>query len=269
MVELSISKAWEQTKEVIARDGRLIASVALALIALPAVVSGLVAPKGYSDPAVPGWGLIVVLLAALVGVAGQLAVIRLALGPAITVGDAIVHGLKRFPFYLAAAILIGAGLLILAIPFVAIVAALGVPLTAEGFKQSPPAILLWLVYVAIAFYLGLRMIMASPVASAEAIGPIAIIRRSWNLTAGRWWRLFGFIVLYLLGAIVVLAAAGAAIGIVATLLLGSPDPLSASALLVAIVMAFVNAGVTALLAVMLARIYVQLSGRSSVAKSGT
>ena len=41
--------------------------------------------------------------------------------------------------------------------------------------------------------------MTSPVASEETVGPIGIIRRSWELTRGNWWRLFGFIVLFLLG----------------------------------------------------------------------
>jgi hypothetical protein len=40
MANLSISAAWDETKAILAHDGKLFASVALALIALPALVTG-------------------------------------------------------------------------------------------------------------------------------------------------------------------------------------------------------------------------------------
>ena len=40
MRRLSISRAWEETKSVIARDGRLLVSVALALVVLPQTIMG-------------------------------------------------------------------------------------------------------------------------------------------------------------------------------------------------------------------------------------
>ena len=272
MAALSISKAWDETKDITARDGRLIGAVALALVALPAAVSGLVSPGGISDSAAPIWARVVVVVATMVTVAGQLALIRLAIGPSITVGEAIVHGLRRTPIYVVVAILITGGLLLLALPFVGILMAAGVPLDTEGLKHSPAAAMLGLVYFAVVAFFAIRMLMASSVASAEAAGPIAIIRRSWELTAGHWWRLFGFILIFVIGALVLLGAAGAAVGVIVGLVLGKPEPLTAGALVIALFLAIVNAVVTALLAVMLARIYVQLSGHRSVtgaAKSGT
>jgi hypothetical protein len=58
---------------------------------------------------------------------------------------------------------------------------------------------------------------------------------------------------------------------VVALLLGPPQPMSAAALLIGLIQALVSAGVTTLFAVMLARIYLQLSGGSqpSVPRSGT
>jgi hypothetical protein len=53
--------------------------------------------------------------------------------------------------------------------------------------------------------------------------------------------------------------------VVAQVLIGPVAPLSASALVVAIVLALLNAGLTVFLAVMLARIYVQLAGRGGAA----
>jgi hypothetical protein len=52
--------------------------------------------------------------------------------------------------------------------------------------------------------------------------------------------------------------------LVARLLLGPVEPLSVAALLVSLVSAIANAAVVTVLTVMLARIYVQLSGRESL-----
>ena len=261
---LSISTAWEETKAILAHDGRLIAAVALALVALPTAVTGLIDPSGMGDTSAPLWMDVIILIASLAALAGQLALIRLALGPSITVGAAIAHGLRRMPIYLLSAILIVVALMVLAIPFGVALVALGVPLDSKTLPATPGVIALLLLYAAVVFFIGIRMLMSAPVASAEHAGPIAIIRRSWALTSGYWWHLFGFVILFFIGAIVILLAVGAASGVLAGLFLGPVDPMSASALLVALVQAIANAAITGLFAVMLARIFVQLAGSGEV-----
>lgn len=261
MAALSISRAWDETKAIVARDGKLLVSVALALVALPAAVTGVLSPKGMGDPASPLLVDLVLLLASVIALAGQLALIRLALGPSITVGGAIGHGIRRMPVYLLSAIIIILALFLLAIPFAGALVAMGVPIEARDMPVTAPAVLVLLLYFAIVCFVGVRLLMSAPAASAEPIGPLAIIRRSWALTAGHWWRLFGFILLIFIGAVAVLLAASGAAGVLVGLALGPVEPMSASALIVALVQALVNAAVTILFAVMLARIYVQLSGR--------
>ena len=68
MHKLSISRAWDETKAIFARDGRLLVAVALALVVLPMVVLGLAVP---SDPQAQEGGLVAGLL--------QLAVALIAL----------------------------------------------------------------------------------------------------------------------------------------------------------------------------------------------
>lgn len=276
MAALSISRAWEETKRVVAHDGRLIASVALALVALPTAVSSLIDPNGVAGPSSPPSMIALMTVASLLALAGQLALVRLALGPSITVGAAIAHGLKRMPIYLLSAILIVAALMLLAIPFGLAFAALGVPLESgerTRLPMTPGVTLVIILFLALVLFFGLRMLMTAPVASAENAGPLAIIRRSWTLTAGNWWRLLGFLLVFFLGAVVVLVAVNAATGAIAAVALGPIEPMSASALLVALVGAVANAAITGLFAVMLARIYVQLAGTSdaqaSVPSSGT
>jgi hypothetical protein len=272
MANLSISAAWDETKAVLAREGKLLASVALALIALPALITGLVTPAAVVPADRPFWSDLLVVVASLIALAGQLALIRLALGPSIAVGSAIAHGLRRVPAYLLAGIVILVVLIAVAIPFMLVLVAMGIPLEPDIKPTGVVAILL-LIYMAIVLFAGIRMIMAGPVASAETAGPIAILKRSWALTDGHFWRLLGFIAIFFIAAMVVLLAVGAAVGVVAGLAAGPIQPMSASALVVALVQALLNAAVTTVFAVMLARLYVQSTGGSeaqaSVPKSGT
>ena len=269
MGHLSISKAWDESKAITEKDGRLIGAVALALVGFPALIGGLVAPKGLFDPAVPGWALGIGLVASIIGVAGQLAIVRLAIGPSTTVGDAITHGLKRMPIYVVAAFILFCGLILLAIPLALAVVALGLPMDEAALKASPAFGLLALVYFAVAIFFGVRMLMMSPAASAETIGPVKIIGRSWHLTSGHWWRLFGFLATFMVGAVVAMIVVGTAMGIVVDMALGPVDPLSASAAVMGLAQGIVNAAVTALLAVMLARIYVQLAGPETASVPST
>jgi hypothetical protein len=261
---VSLSRAWDESKGIIMHDGRLFASVALALVALPAVIEGVVSPRGM-DSSAPWWVDLVTIVTSLVALAGQLALIRLALGPSITVGGAIGHGIRRMPIYLLAVVLILAVLFVAAIPFAVVLTLLGVPLPANGVPAAPAALVAALLYVALICFVAVRMLMSAPIASAEAAGPLAILRRSWDLTAGNWWRLFAFIVMIFVAAMVLAIAVRAASGLLVEVALGPARPMSTSALVVAIVLAVLNSVLTVVLAVMLARIYAQLAGSGEAA----
>ena len=268
---LSISAAWEQTKAILAHDGRLLATVALALIVFPSTVNGLLNPGGMSANAAR-WLDLVAFLASAIALAGQLALIRLALGPSITVGSAITHGFVRLPIYFLSVLLLLVGLIVIAIPFGLLLGALGVQLGSKSPTVNGPAMLVALVFLGVAIFLGVRFILSSAVASAEGAGPIAILRRSWQLTTGQFWPLLGFLMIFLVAAIVLLIAIGSAIGVAIGLVVGPIQPMSTSALILALVQALVSASISTLFAVMLARIYLQLAGRgeaqASVPSSG-
>jgi len=271
MRQLSISAAWEEAKAILQRDGGLLLTVALALVALPSLVSGLVNPQGMSASSSP-WLDLITFIASVVALAGQLALIRLAIGPSVTVGGAIGHGLRRMPIYFVAVLMLVVGAFVLAIPCVFVLGALGVPLNVRPIPVSGPVVLVSLLLVAVLVFFGVRLLMSSAVASAEDVGPVGILTRSWKLTAGHWWPLFGFLLIFVVSALVLLLAVGAAVGSIVALLLGAPQPMSTAALLIGLVQALVSAGITTLFAVMLARIYLQLSGsegaQPSVPRSG-
>jgi len=262
MAGLSISKAWDETKQVVARDGSLLTTIALALFVLPGVISETVAPAAKPGEFPPlGYWTIVSVLALMIALVGQLSVIRLAMGSRLTVGEAIGHGARRAPAYLAAS-------LIWLLPFTFFAFLLAKRVVGE--TPSAGAALALLVLLPTLIFFAVSMIMSSSVASAETVGPLGILRRSWELTRGHWWRLFAFFLLFLIGAFVGTAAVGMMVTILAKLILGSVDPMTVGALLVALVTQLVRATISVLLMVMLARIYAQLAGgEASAPSSGT
>jgi hypothetical protein len=219
------------------------------------------------EAATPIWVDVVTLVASLIALGGQLALIRLALGPSVTVGGAIGHGLRRMPIYLLAGLIIVAGLFVVAVVLGVILVALGVPITGTKLPATPPVAIAMILFLAFAIYVGVRMAMSAPAASAEPIGPIAILKRSFQMTEGHFWKLLGFLLVYFIAALVVLVGITAAIGVPVGLAFGRIEPMSVSALIVALIHSLLNAGLTAVLAVMLARIYAQLAG-GGAAESG-
>jgi hypothetical protein len=258
VTKLSISQAWDETKAVLARDGKLIGTVALALFVLPGIVFDLAmpeAPAGQMPPA--GAWMAVALVAILISLVGQLAIIRLAMNPHLTVGEAITHGARRLLPYVAA-------VLAWAFPL-ALVAVLLFGAAGNDPARPSPAVGLGLLVVAVVgTFIAVRFLLLSAVASAEVGGPGAILRRSWELSAGNWWRLFGFLLLFAIGALVLLWAVSSVVGLLSQLAFGSIGRMTPGWLVVIIVSQAVTSIAYLIYFVMLARIYAQLGGRGEV-----
>lgn len=264
MSRLSISRAWEETRERLGSDGRLLMTVAIALIALPSAISTLVNPNsGMGEGGGLGTGLITLAMS-LVALIGQLAIIRLAIGPSVSVGGAIGHAAGRALPYIGSIILLVIGLFLLAIPVGVVLAAMGVSIERTGAGLPAGAWIPLLLLFVVMIYVAARMMMTSSVASAEAAGPVRILKRSWELTRGNVGRLLAFLLLFLIALIVVLSAVAVMVGLLARTLFGQLEPFSAAALLVGLVQGLVSAAATTIFAVMLARMYVQLSGGAAI-----
>lgn len=261
MARLSISQAWEESRQIMARDGGLLSAVALALLVLPRIVTGLAAPS--PEQSLGGAAYALTIVAFFIAVIGQLAIIRLALGPSTTVGQAIAHGFRRFPPTFLSLLLLGVIGFVILVPVVALMIAAGM-VDAAGKTTGSGAIPVLLIAAALLF-LSVKLMLSIPVSSAEAAGPLTILKRSWKLTSGHYWPLFGLEVLLLILAIVLLYAAGAAGYVVANLVGGEVKPYSLSALILAIVMGLAQATFTVIASVMVARIYAQLAGRDATA----
>jgi ABC-type Fe3+ transport system permease subunit len=108
--------------------------------------------------------------------------------------------------------------------------------------------------------------MAMPVASVEEEGPLGLLQRSWALTSGHWLKLFGFLIIFMIGAVVVLLAVQMVMGSLTALMFDSRGPMSLAALISSLVQAIATGIFSVLFTLMLARIYVQLSGRTTIEK---
>ena len=162
---------------------------------------------------------------------GQLAIVRLAIGPSTTVGESIGHGFRRFPATFGALILMVCGIGLVLIPLLIVLMMTGaVEMPVQG--QAPPRSFstMLLVLVIACLFVAVKFIMTFPVSSAEDAGPLTILKRSWTLTRGHYWPLFGVELLLLVAAVVLLLAAQFVGGAIAGAL-GDIQPFSLSALI--------------------------------------
>ena len=265
MAKLSLSRAWDETKGVLSRDGKLIGTLALALLVLPGTISDLVTPPAPpGELPEPGAWVIVALVALLIGVIGQLAIVRLATTHGLSVADSIRHGGARAPAYVAAVLMwilpLGFALALLA-PYI------------TPAQPNVAAAVAFLVLFGLGLFLFVRLCLMVAVASQEATGPLSLIKRSWALSRGHWWRLFAFLLVSVAAVVVLYLAVGAVVGSIVGMLAGQVDPMSLAALLISLATQLVTALFTIVFIVMIARMHTQLTGPDhadvSVPSSGT
>lgn len=262
---LSIGKAWDETRGIIGRDGKLLTVVAAALLVLPTALMTMVSPpQGMGEQPEPSTGVQLLNIAmALVMQVGSLAVTAVALKPGATVGEAIATGARKLLPALGAALLFIVPMIILLALLLAVVvgvtldADLQNKLTAEQLGGTGALILF--AWMCVLIFFAVRFMPASPVTVAESNNPVAILKRSWSLTRGHFWKLLGFVVLLGIAALLALLAAGVVFGMIVLLLFGQPEAMSLSALFLGLLTGTAQAVLVVVFATMVARIYTQLA----------
>jgi hypothetical protein len=265
MADMSISRAWDETTSFVGRHGGTLFTVAFALIALPSVVFQALGPAQGSPGEVPNPGLWLLLLPVVLvlTIAGTVAISALAMGRETVIGSAIAHGFRRTLPLLGATLLLGLGLIVVLVPVVAILG-LDIAALVEGRAATAGVVgrffLALLVVMAVFLFFWVRLMLMTPVAAAERGGPIAIMRRSWQLTAGRFWKLLGFVLLFFLAALVVMLVVTLILGLVIALVAGPPETSSVGRLLMLLIGGVLNAVFVVFFTTAVARLYLQLSG---------
>jgi hypothetical protein len=264
MAELSLSTAWNETASFVKREAALLFPIGFLLVALPLAILTAVtpaAPRGQMPEA--GAWLGIAPLAFILGFIGNIAISYLALRPGTSVGEALARGARRFLPLLGATLIFILGLCAVLFVLAIVVAGFmggvrpGTPDPAA--VAGPAALLLALVLLPLILFLATRFLLVTPVAAAEEGGPIAILRRSWALTRGRFWALLGFLLLLGILVGVVSLAATAVSGSLIALLSGSLRPGSVGGILMLLVATVLNTLFSVFMTTIVARLYAQLA----------
>lgn len=250
------------------REGGLLAAVAMALIVLPQVALAVLGVPIGTQPSsmISAFYIAAVLLSFVCSIALN----RLAIGPSVTVREAIAQGFVRLlPVFLVLFVL--ALLVVILTVAIATVLSLGGLMTLPRTGQAPPASLVLLMVVLFAAVFAIFQLIF-PLAAAETGNPIRLITRSWRLGSPQYMRLLAFLAVVIVGLMIVGLAGQFGVGSVVTILLGRPNPGTFSALLLGLIAGTIQAAWSVTTAVMLSRIYLQLSGHEdaqpSVPRSG-
>ncbi len=148
--------------------------------------------------------VLLIVLPGIISAVAQLAVAHMVARPGAAPRDALAAGFARTPAYLAA-------VMITALPLSFILAPL--------FVLVPVSLAAVVITVA-ALVLLSRLFIAVPLAAIEGLGPIALVRRSWQLSGRAPWTILGFIVIAMLALVaagIVTGGVSAALGSLLTL----------------------------------------------------
>ena len=167
-----------------------------------------------------------------------------------TVGQALTLGAKGVLPYVGAQILLAMGVVLVG---GAVIGGLG--LTGQPVAAAAGGVLV-VMGVVVAY---IRFALVGPVVAVDRVyNPVKALRRSWAITRGNGWRLFGFAMLVGLVAMVVMVAAISVAGSVGALA-GGPD---AGRITSAVVSSVFAAVLSLYIAGLMAAIHRQLAGPS-------
>lgn len=264
-MKLSIGQAWDEAKAVLRADGGAIMAVALALSVLPGAILETLSPSAMRTSDSPWYVAVLGLVVALLSLAGQLAISRIALGPSTTVGAAIGLGFRRVPALFGA-------LFLMFLPFALIAGLLLYSVggfTDDATKVAANNVLPALFFLAIGTLLLIRLLFLTPLAADQDLNSIQLVKTGWRLTSGHFLKLLLLVLLLGIVALVIIGALGGALGAVALLVLGPVEPGNTSALLVALIQQVLAAVVSVLFVVVVCRLYRQATtGAVSVPHAG-
>ena len=272
---VSMSAVWDRTSEFLGDHRNAVAGIAGLAIFAPSVVTEMLSPTAATAGAGLRLGLgLVSLVAGIVTLWGQMAIIAMAIGVAPDAAAARSLAGRRLGPMILVVIAMMAVMLLLTLPIVVTLVADGVDLTrlnqSDAMASFSPAAagfvgLYSLVLVPLCLWLVARYAMlATPVVLAEnqALGALG---RAFRLSRGLVWKIIGVLVLYIVVASVAWMAAVTVFGALFSFLLGGDGAFSLGAILVALVSALVSTVFTVIAAAFAGKLYRAVRDREDVA----
>ncbi|MEW9854951.1 hypothetical protein [Novosphingobium sp. M1R2S20] len=263
-MKLDTNRAWKEASRNISRNRDAVLAVAGVFFLLPQLVLALFFPQpepaaGMSEQQIMDLAsayylstlpvMLPLILAQAVGTLGLLSLLSHADRP--TVGEALRRGLAGLPTYLGAQLVVGVGVglaggLLLSI------------LALSGAAALAVAGLAMVVLAAIAIAVRVSLSGAAVAVGGER-NPLRALRRSWALTAGNGWRLFGFYALFLIAFLVILTMVSVVLGIPLQMLGGGTH---AATVMTSVISSTLNALMALYLVGIIGAVHSQLAGRS-------
>lgn len=269
-----IGSVWDSTQQVLAgRTSMLVPFAAIGFV-LPAMLQVLLVPQtsmAQMSASASATGVLVGLIAIVLGIWAQLAIMALATHPATTSAEASRAGVRRLLPLLGVAFAMG--LIIALVVFVPIVVLglSGFDFTRAVAAQGNPALmpplpsgaalfigLYALTLGILSLWLMARLMLTYAVVLNERRG-LGAIRRSIALTRGMTWRLIGITILFSIVFFVAAAAVQGVAGLIFRLILGA-DRITWVLALTGLVGSIVTAGFMTMAYVFIARLYVATAG---------
>lgn len=269
-----IGSVWDSTQQVLAGRASMLVPFAAIGFVLPTMLQVLLVPQtsmAQMSASASATGLLVGLIAIVLGIWAQLAIMALATHPATTSAEASRAGVRRLLPLLGVAFAMG--LIIALVVFVPLVVLglSGFDFTRAVAAQGNPALmpplpsgaalfigLYALTLVVLGFWLLARLMLTYAVVLNERRG-LGAIRRSIALTRGMTWRLIGITILFSIVFFVAAAAVQGVAGLIFRLILGA-DRITWVLALTGLVGSIVTAGFMTMAYVFIARLYVATAG---------
>ncbi|MXP10500.1 glycerophosphoryl diester phosphodiesterase membrane domain-containing protein [Pseudoblastomonas halimionae] len=266
-MKLDLDKAWQAGVRFVRNNASLLMVIGGLTFFLPSAIFGVL----YQPPEIPDGATLeqqldiigefwretwwVNLIALILSTLGSLSIYRLAASrDDRTVSGALHDALRGFFPMVAASLLVGLpiGLLFGLI-----------------FGIGGLAILLVLFAIPFAIWLSMRMMLAGPVLMAEGdLNPVRALKRSFAITKGNSLRIFFFIILIAIGAMIALAVVGSILGLIFIAIAGADIGQNLTTIVVAVLESAVTVVVIACVAMIYRQLAAPKASAAGVPKSG-
>jgi hypothetical protein len=223
---ISMNQVWDDSIAFLRRERALLIPLAGATLLVGDVLSSLAQAGLQSEEPSPARSL-ALLVGVVIALVGQLSITALVLRSGLSVGEALLHGLRRLPKVALVGMLLGFAGVVVLLPFLFALRSAGIDLAnAQNAAAMPPWIgVAFLVLTGALLWLAVRLAMMNALIVDTNPPVIATIRGAFALTKGIAARLALVFVVYIVVVLIVSSAARFVLGSLFTLAgaaMGSP-----------------------------------------------
>lgn len=264
---VKMGAVWDRTIEFIGANTGAVVTIALAAIFAPSVIveSLQLALTGGDQTASNPLGGILALIAAILSLLGQVAIVALALDPRLGSGGAFSVAGRRLLPVIGVSIVFGLLFLVLFVPVLIAIFSANIDFTAAMAGQTPDIGagtlafigLYSLAMVPLLFWISARFSVLLPTIVQERRG-LGAIPRAFSLTRSHALRIIGVYVLFIIVVGVAMLAAIGVFGTVFNMVAGNENPVNVATVLTSVVVGLVTTAVTVLYTTFLTKLYTLL-----------